>query len=1598
MSADLEQNQGDELLEGPGGLFKTIRNHISTSQGRGQVFERLIKAFLEDDPLFKERFKQVWLWSEWPGRQGERDSGIDLVAEESDGGVCAIQCKFYGENEYIGRSDIDTFLARSGKRPFTSRLFVSTTEHWSTTAEKVLANQQVPVQKIGIAELANSPFDWSRFDPEHPDQLFKHTPKEVRPHQRKAIDDVKSGFETTDRGKLIMACGTGKTFTALRLAEEIVPSGGLVLFCVPSISLLSQTLRAWTSDATRPLHAMAVCSDAQVTRDSEDMHIYDLALPATTSPEKIVKHLSLAKAESENEENPLLVVFSTYQSLDRIAEAQKRGAPAFDLIIADEAHRTTGSRLVGEDDTGFTIIHNNQSIQSKRRLYMTATPRLYSDKVKKKAKESDVVLCSMDDEKLYGPIFHHLGFGRAVDQLLLSDYRVIILMVDEEFVSKVAHKPLANSDIELVLQDAARLVGVWRGLSKQEMSQEQLKGDGFDYDPAPMRRAVAFSTTIAASKKIQRTLPTVVDSIRNQEEKGVVCEAEHVDGTMGAQERERKLAWLREDPPDGVCRVLTNARCLSEGVDVPALDAVIFIQPRKSQIDVVQAVGRVMRRAEGKRYGYVIIPVPIPSGDDPERVLDDNKRYKVVWQVLQALRAHDDRFDAEINKLDLQKNHSGRIQVVGVGGKNTRVVDNMNYQDTIALSWQGLEDKVYARVVKHCGTRTYWEDWAEDVAQIASSHITRIKTAIASNDTVARAFESYLAGLHKTINPSVTEDEAIEMIAQHLITYPVFEALFGDSKFVVENPVSRSMADVLEQLHEEEAIAQERAELAEFYSSVRTRAERIDNLESRQKVIKELYEIFFQRAFPKVADRLGIVYTPTEIIDFILKSVNQALSDEFNTKLGAKNVHILDPFTGTGTFLVKLLSLLDKRDLQRTYNEFLHANEIVLLAYYIAAINIEQTYHTLMGEDRYEPFPGIVLTDTFQLGEDDSGLIPEFLRPNSERAQRQKKLPITVIVGNPPYSVGQGSENDNNKNLKYENLDEKIRTTYAAQSTATNKRNLYDSYIRAFRWASDRIGDKGVVCFVTNGTSIDSASADGFRKALAEEYSDIYCLNLRGNQRTAGEVSRREGGKVFGSGSRAPIAITLLIKNPDHEGPANIYYHDIGDYLTREDKLSKLQAFEDISGVPWQEINPDEAGDWINKRTDEFAQFMPMGDKNNGAKNIVFSTYSLGVVTNRDAWTYNFSKSELLKNMNATIKVYEEQRKDFSKQVDTGILKRTSQDVDRFVNTDTTLISWESTLKNDVCRSKPATFNPECSVVSMYRPFCKQWLYFDRQWNHRVHLIPSFFPTPAHENKVIAVPSPGGSIPSTLMIDAIPDLHLIAQCQVFPRYHYAEPESNGQLLEDGIMEDNVDEYGYIRHDAISPQTLESYQKHYGIDITADDVFYYVYGILHSPEYRTRFASDLGKMIPRIPMVDAFCEFVTAGRQLADLHLGYEAIEPWPLDGMPGAEADETDLRVKKMRYGKTTEGTDRSVIVVNDHITLSGIPGAAQRYDINGRSALDWLIDRYQIKTDKDSGITNDPNAWSVEHGDPRYIVDLIARIVRVSVETMEVVDGLAGL
>ncbi len=747
------------------------------------------------------------------------------------------------------------------------------------------------------------------------------------------------------------------------------------------------------------------------------------------------------------------------------------------------------------------------------------------------------------------------------------------------------------------MKTSQRSLATWNGLSKLFVGEEAEVEDRL-----PMKRAVAFARAIKDSKQIASVFQNVVQEYikKNPQLDNVLnCELAHVDGTFNVLDRNAKLDWLKEEAPENTCRILTNARCLSEGVDVPALDAVLFLNPRDSMVDVVQSVGRIMRKAEGKKYGYVILPIGIPAGVPPDEALKDNKKYKVVWQVLQALRAHDDRFDAEINKIDLNKNTSSMIQVIGVGnGEGEEGGDGKknNQPRQLAFNLPEIEewkDAIYAKIVLKCGSRPYWENWAADVAKIAEKHTKQIQKLLKSDDPKPKkAFEKFLNGIRKNLNPSISETDAIEMLSQQLITKPVFDALFEHYKFTEMNPVSQSMQSVLK-VFEAGILKEDAATLKSFYDSVRMRVRGINNAEARQRVIKELYDRFFNVAFKKMSERLGIVYTPIEVVDFIIQSVEDVMQAEFGKSLSDEGVHILDPFTGTGTFIVRLLQsgIIKPQDLKRKFEREIHANEIVLLAYYIASLNIEETYHELTGED-YKPFEGAVLTDTLQLSEAPmQGNFDSALPENHKRVEKQKREKVSVIISNPPYSVGQADANDNNQNLEYAELDKKIRDSYAKESSATLKNSLYDSYIRGIKWASERIGDSGIIGYVTNGAFIDSNSADGLRKCLSKEFSKIYCFNLRGNQRTSGEMSRREGGKIFGSGSRTPVAISIFIKSESSSGISEIYYYDIGDYLSREEKLKIVTEFNSVKSIPWLRVAPNLDGDWINQRSPEFEGF-----------------------------------------------------------------------------------------------------------------------------------------------------------------------------------------------------------------------------------------------------------------------------------------------------------------------------------------------------------------------------------------------------------------------
>lgn len=1103
-------------------LLTTYRSASVTEREKGTYFEELVCTYLRNEATYRDLYEKVWTYAQWAKEQGlsGKDAGIDLVARtQGTGQYHAIQCKLYAEDYKVQKKDIDSFFTASGKTPFSHRVIVTTTNNWSEHAEDALQGQQPPVSKIDLQALEDSQIDWAKYQPNQAVAL--KAKKQLRDHQQTALNAVAAGLKDAERGKLIMACGTGKTFTSLKIAEQQAGKGKRVLFLVPSLSLLSQTLTEWTQESTTPLHSFAVCSDSDVGKkrkaedDAVQVFTHELRYPATTQADRLAAEM-LKRHDVEH----MSVVFSTYHSIDVISRAQAdHGLAAFDLVICDEAHRTTGATFGDDDESNFVRVHDADYIRATKRLYMTATPRIYGDNAKLKAESGEVTLCSMDDEALYGKELFVINFSEAVQRGLLTDYKVLVLTVEESTISRRLQEMLKDENNQLKVDDAAKIVGCWKALAKQGLA-ENLVGDD-----QPMKRAVAFCQVISPNYKgtkhkvssinIASMFQSVVEAYQESENideaSRIICEAAHVDGGMNASAKEAKLNWLKEEPPANTCRILSNVRCLSEGVDVPALDAVLFLTPRNSQVDVVQSVGRVMRNAPGKKRGYVVLPVVIPAGMEPHEALNDNQTYKVVWQVLQALRSHDDSFDAMVNKLDLIGSDPRKMEVIaitdkadkkarktsgtsngqagkgqyGIGEKRAKydVEGQMTQQAELAYEVGEIEKAIYAKIVDKCGNRHHWEDWANDIAKIARTHIDRIQGILENPEyTQERAtFETFAAELRDDLNDSITDGEIVEMLAQHLVTKPVFDALFDEYSFASHNPMSKAMQEVLDALHEHH-LAKEVDTLEKFYASVRQRAAGINNAQGKQKIIVELYDKFFRNAFPKMTERLGIVYTPVEVVDFILHSVNHLLQQEFGQTLGSKGVHIIDPFTGTGTFITRLIQsgLIKPEELPHKYRHEIHANELVLLAYYIAAINIEAAYH---GEvlDEYAPFEGICLTDTFQMYEKDD-LVDVLLEDNSARRKRQKELDIRVIIGNPPYSVGQKSENDNNDNVEYPHLDSRIRGTYAARSKAVLSKGLYDSYIRAIRWASDRIGDSGIIGFVTNAAFIETNTFDGLNR------------------------------------------------------------------------------------------------------------------------------------------------------------------------------------------------------------------------------------------------------------------------------------------------------------------------------------------------------------------------------------------------------------------------------------------------------------------------------------------------------------------------------------
>lgn len=1557
-------------------VLRDIRSRSSGPKDLGDRFERVILDVLTHDRHYKNRFDRVWLWRDWARerRVKERvgtgqDLGIDIVARERVGGeLCAVQCKCYADDTVLDAASVDSFIA-AGVGEMKNRILACT----GPINKAALAKLRGAHCQIMTKDDLRYRFDWDAY----PRRIVPPPLKRLKPYQKKALNDVVTGFVGNDRGKMIMACGTGKTLVSLHAAERLAGKGGVVLYLVPSISLILQSMREWSDNANMPHYYMAVCSDTTV-RNTEQGTLTELEAPASTDPKALKERVDKMGNDALN------VIFSTYHSVEVVEKAM--AGRKLDLVLCDEAHRTAGVDERGSESY-YTRVHHDRNIKAVRRLYMTATPRIYTDVVKGKAEQQQQVVVSMDDNNVYGPVFHSLSFYDAVHKhKVLCDFKVRVAVMDGDTLDELVQRAQAGDDVMVPLDEKTLMASVWHALEHP----------GADDKKGLLQRTIMFCDMINSSKIVagepitykkdiredseqlekvmqidsQRSFEKIVSHIKKvtKAKSRNSVDVRHVDGGDSAQERRARLDWLKSSGDDPrTCRILSNARCLSEGVDVPALDGVVFMNPRKSVVDVVQAVGRVMRKSPGKEFGYVILPVAIPAGVDIGDAMERNEYFKVVWQVLNALRSHDPQLASEINKLVLTDSHSdnevtNRIIIRHAYGHGLRQAELLEPR---------MIGGIASKLVQKVGDINYYNKYGKRLGEAARTIEGRIRNRIKASPRQRAEIERLHSGLHQMVGDSVTFDETIRVLAQHMVLARVFDLLFS-GEFTVRNPIAKIFESVATKI----GLQEELRGLGDFYDDIEREVSEIKTREERQNFIKKIYGNFLESADKKGAEKHGIVYTPVEVIDFIIQSIEMLLQDNFGLSFNDRAIKVKDPFTGTGTFLTRLLELgLITDKMYEKYKYDLFADELVLLAYYIAAINIETTYSSLRRGGQYVPFNGIVYTDTlrtparYREGTEhrrEQSTIDEQFRAAHDRIRRQRGSHIHVIIGNPPYSMGQKKSNDQNQNISYPDLDERIVNTYVRETKTINPHigrlsSLYDSYIRSIRWASDRIGKSGIVGFVTNAGFLRSKAGAGIRACLAKEFNEVWCFDLRGDALTKGEQRKREGGGIFGAGSKAPVAITFLIKNPK-KGSCTIRYKDIGDCLTRESKLNIIRSYGSIKTIQdWNTITPDRHHDWVGQRGEageKFALYRALGDKKTKSgkdEQSIFRLYSLGVNTARYSWAYNSSKKELAKNMQVHIKYA-------NSQVDP---ENPVIDPKRAVFTDG--------LKKKLKKSRPS-FDKLKIRPALYRPFFKQYLYFDETgaYTERTYQTSTFFPHIDSENLVVCVSISFKGDFSALVTNALPDLHTLAASQCFPLYVHTK---SGKI------------------DNITASTLDEYQRYYrNPSLTRKDIFYYIYGILHHKGYKNKFINSLRQVLPRIPMAPNFTKFCDTGRKLADLHLNFEGCKRYDL-GTPKIHlAPDTHFKFSKLSFGtRHSKDTgkmvkDTSVLRADGVVLFENIPEMS--YTVDGRTPLEWVVDRYRITIDKDSGIVNDPCTGT-------DIIAVIERAVYIGVESARIINSL---
>jgi predicted helicase len=1413
-------------------------------------------------------------------------------------------------------------------------------------------------------------------------------------------------------------------------AVERFSTPPLVLFLCPSIALLDQSIKVWWRESRFPLHIAAVVSDKTVGKEDDFHHRSLLTFPATTNSQELLERFELRP-------DRLNVVFSTYQSLEVVIEAQAKGFPAFDLVICDEAHRTAGvsDKRHAPEESGFRKVHDDNFLRAHKRLYMTATPKVFgtSPEERRRAETENLVkIYDMSDETLFGTVFFEYSFRHAIEEGYLAPYRVVVLMVDPRAVQKELYEYL-QSDQALSVDLATQLVALGR------LIQGEIRDESGQPLPQPIRSGIVFVGRVRKSEKLGQEFARVYQEYFGEPPK---AQLRHIDGSMSAFEKRRRLDWLREGSAQEP-HLLSNAKVLTEGIDVPSLDVVAFLDPKESVVDIIQAVGRVVRTAENKNYGLIFIPLILQATDQPLKESDVDRRlhhssYKTLWQVLGALASLDSSFRAQI-----------RLLLVGDRDKP------LSEEPVLMLRRSPeLQPELFEQVRQHLSLRivrsfrlgrVFLRDWAQETARLAQTLHHHLQNALERDPDFQNQFQKLLQGLQKNLHPQIHPTDVQSLIVQYLLTRPIFEALFPPPTHPnPQNTHLQSAADLLEEIfgHFRPFLKNNLETLQKFYDQAQARAAGLTSPAERQEFIRQLYTDFFAVAFPQLSEEMGIAYTPLPLVQFLVRVGNHLLQEHFDRSLQDPGVGVWDPFAGTGTFLALAMNDIPPHALQQklALQDF-WATEILLLPFLVLVKNLEHLIAQKLSHPI--PFSGALWGDTFQLMEHfyqkKHPTLPDLFPPAFQNLQNHfLQKPLHLILSNPPWRAGRENENQGRKNLTYPTLRSRIETTYAAAAQslgATNLNSLYDTYIQAIRLATDRI-EEGIIAFVLNNGWLTGLAARGLRNTLQSEFAAIYIYDLKGDARTRGEERRKQAENVFGDQSRAGVCLTLLVKKKDFSGKGRIFYAAVPDYASKEEKFRLLETFaQDPTPIPWREIHPSPKADWLQQGQSEFDTFLKLGDKH--VKNTLRSTaassqssaslelegdapeesppptaphphlstqekeitlfalYCRGVITCRDRYVYNFSEDELRRHVQRLITTFNNELARAQKG------EITEENVEEAVEKDPKKIKWDSTLKRYLFSSIPAQkWEEESLREAYYRPFVPMKLYFNRVFNNSVHRLFDIFPTADTENIAIVVSAVGkGAIFDAFMVDAIVDLHYFsAQNQLFPLYYFAGDGSRRENITAGAV-------GY-------------FSRELGRRVRVEEVFYYVFGVLSAPGYRERYGENLLMELPRVPLLrGVFGEVVDLGRKLAALQLSalrplppqagsaspsqshsprplslwqadpqkrnqtlqhfglwYEPLEPYFDAQSLGLEPDFLEEPLKKVRL----QDKERRIFI-NDRLVWAEIPAWVFSERVGNYAPLRWVSEYLVPSEDEETGIVWDPGLSVGE------FLEIAGRLVRFS-------------